>query len=245
MFVAFLNKNTAMKRHLHFLLSFLFIPAFFLSTGAQEETTFTFGVCGGVNQANFKRPEGSLLYPAAGMNATQLGLFVEGLHQNHLNLRVEFNYRRKSADLDIENPGMAFPMSWAGRYDLDYISLLILPEYRIGGRLEWLLNGGIYVGALVNAGFYRREESVNGGQLQGRADARWHFPSTDAGFVLGTGFSYRITEKWQLGLHVRWMRTVPIGDVQSSDYAAMVSISHVLHILPGSKMDKVLNYLAH
>jgi opacity protein-like surface antigen len=230
-----------MPQHLRFLLSFLFLPFFFLSSNAQEETKLAYGICGGINQANFPKVNGSRVYPSGSMNAPQMGLFVEGFRQNHLNLRMELNYRRKSDDLYVFSPGMAYPTSWDGHYDLDYISLLILPEFRIGGRLEWLVNAGLYLGGLVNAGFYPSLGRMNGTPLQGRENGRSHFPATDGGFVIGSGLSYRITEQWQLGLLVRWMRTVPGEDVQSADYGAMISISHALHIHEGSKIDKVLN----
>ena len=230
-----------MHSALRCLVAFLFLSGAFSVLRAQDDTKLSYGICGGLNQANFQTVEGSRVFPVASMNAPQLGLFLEGVRHNHMNLRVELNYRRKSDDLFVSNPGMAYPMSWDGHYNLDYISMILLPELRLGDRVEWLLNGGIYLGGLVNASFYRQTRGPTGNRVLERENVSSHFPSMDGGFVVGSGLNFHINEKWQLGVQVRWMRTVPSENVQSADYGALISLCHSLRIYSGSKLDKFLN----
>lgn len=192
-----------------------------------------FGVTYGINQANFIKIPESYLNPIRSYNAGQVGVFFKSISKKHIRMGVELNYRRKSDQLAVYNSnGMAGANLLDGHFRLDYASILLLPELKFGKKFEWFLNGGIYMGWLVNSTFLGDDISYgivfyHPPRYNVRENPSSYFPSNEVGVIANTGITYTYRDTWHIGLSFRYFRSAPIvSNYQSNDFGALISLSH-------------------
>jgi len=219
---------------------FISIGLFFLATiSLYSQSKVIIGVSGGTYQSNFMNTQSSYSLQYLDVHHSwEGGIFIKGARPNHFNMGVELNYRRKAEDMQINYVHASGSEILVGNFNLNYVSVIFLPEYRLGGKVEWFINGGPFLGSLISSTFVGDDNIysyVGPSNLQHKISetpSRF-FESNEFGIVANSGISFSFWETWHLNLNFRYL-TNAIPKFQSSDYSVLLGVSKNIHI----KMDR-------
>ena len=194
---------------------------------------FEIGLTGGFNHAHFFGTKEAYVSSAKGYPATSAGFFIKRSRTNSVNFGLEFNYHRRSADMSIDlNPfGLAYSSIHTGHFNLDYASVLFLPEYRWGGKVEGFVNWGLELSFIV-AGTFRDSDPGYTHLLDTYSvysySGNSYFSGFAPGLVLGGGLSWKINPLWKLSLAVRTYLDLPVNGISSYDLGCLASVSKTI-----------------
>ena len=188
-----------------------FAPFLLFSLAIQGQSALQ--IDAGINHSHFgaSGPGGGGSIPSNEHYAPQLGVHYESRKHTYFFLGIELNYREKDAEISEATGGRGGGFSLDGRFQVHYLSLLVLPELRLGNekKIEWYLNGGLYLGRLISSQFsgtkssYAIGTSPSSTTVNGSADS--YFSGVDGGYVLGSGLVINLNENYGLTLNGRGM----------------------------------------
>jgi hypothetical protein len=155
----------------------------------------------GINHSHFlSRDETSSgSSPSGEHNAPELGLFYKGTKKKIFSIGIELNYRRKSAFLNENSGGLGGGEIVNGNFNLDYLSLMALPEIHLGSGhlMEWYLNAGYYFGMLIHSdcsgtliNWSIMPNSTTSGPIGGSASP--YFQKGDRGWCSNSGVIFNV-----------------------------------------------------
>lgn len=166
-----------MKQISYLIAAFTFSAA----VNAQDKGNIEFGFNAGFNMSTVSSDEDN-----AEINQTfNIGASADYYFSDRWSIKVKAIYDRKGWDRDFitDIDGNMVPTN----IDLDYLTIPVMANWHFGGKRNWYLNFGPYVGFLMTA----EETTFN-------TDIKDVFNTTDAGLALGIGVKIPLNDKLKL-----------------------------------------------
>lgn len=190
-------------------LSFALLVIAFL--GHSQNTKIKFGVQAGLNYSNFRGytvpPELNSVYSESPAFAYLGGIHFEYPLKEHLSVRIEVNYERKSQQakniieiVSFEQASRTYPFTTKKKYD--YLVLPLLLKYHFTDKNSFYVNGGPFIGYLLKSTF-TSDLHVPEFNTVNKDDTTNNNKRTDFGLSLGFGKHFELDQKSTLSLELR------------------------------------------
>ena len=144
-------------------------------------------------------------------------------------LRTNIAYERKGGEGEFEftdNYGASIGKGIVN-LNFDYLTIPVLLRFTFGKRVKYFINGGSYIGYLINQTLVFKGANSNG-EINNTAS----YNSLDAGISFGTGLQYPIKEKIYLSSEIRGnlglYNTIPGGDTKVNSVNLLFGIAYRL-----------------
>lgn len=167
------------------VLTFVFICSFSLiSIAQQKKGDIEFDINVGLNRSTVSNSKGS----ADTKLGVNIGFATDYYFSNRWSFKGKLIYDQKGW-----NKGFINDLSTGNRYksiiNLNYLTLPVLANWHFGGKRNWYLDFGPYVGFLINA----NENTYN-------TNLKSCFNTTDFGLSLGIGVKIPVSKKLKISL---------------------------------------------
>lgn len=192
------------KQYLLLAIAFISIKTF------SQESKIKYSFQGGVNYSRFRGND----FLEVGDNkfsiAYLFGASFEYQIQEKLALKVDVNYERKAQKtnyslIDIFNPND--PISGDNSSNFvntsfsNYIAVPILIKYNFSEKNSFYLNGGPFLGFLLNSGY--KTDLILDGEDTSPIDTTKSNKTLDLGITFGIGKEFNITDKNRIYIELR------------------------------------------
>jgi hypothetical protein len=194
-----------MKKHYLLLLVIALISIKIYS----QESRIKYSFQGGLNYSSFRGYD-SFVDDKPGI-AYLFGASFEYKIKDKLSLKIDVNYERKvqKSDNTLElNPGDAFNSIIGGIYNYsitnysNYIVLPILVKYNFSNDNSFYLNGGPFLGFLINSRI-NSDLVIKGIDTNPRTTTTKNYKSLDYGLSLGVGKQFKINGENKIYVELR------------------------------------------
>lgn len=171
-------KTTNMKK---LLIAALMVVGFNSLSIAQDKGKVEFGVQVGYNSSNASDSDES----ADNISGVNFGVSGDYYFSDRWSLKVKAIYDQKGYGQDLFTDSGTFH----AKFRLTYLTVPVMANWHFGGKRNWYLNFGPYVGFLTKA-----EETETG------VDLKPLFNTTDFGLALGIGVKIPVSNRLKVFL---------------------------------------------
>lgn len=178
----------------------LAVIGFSINGMAQDKGTIELGANLGFNFSSV-RYEGS---NTGGHTAINAGLSGEYFFSDRWGIKAKLLYDRKGWDEGYIIFDDGTNIKHTTDFSLDYITIPVTASWHFGGKRNWYLHAGPYVGFLMSA-----KESKFG------TDVKEYFNTTDFGIALGIGYKVRVSDN--LKLFIEYDEQTGIADIAKNN----------------------------
>lgn len=159
---------------------------FALGANAQDKGNIEFGINTGLNITTASVRDSNVYFTADGSVSFNIGASFDYYFSDRWSIKVKPTYDRKGWD----NGGIEIDGSYYSTdYNTTYLTIPVMANWHFGGRRNWYLNFGPYVGFLLSAKDTEFDTDVKDG-----------FETTDFGLALGIGYKIKLNDKVKLFL---------------------------------------------
>lgn len=183
-------------------LSSVFTAVFFafLNSACAQQGTMEVGIEGGPSANTFRGYQ--LLYAYQTNVGYAAGITFQYNFTDHLSLRSGVSWDRKGSgsDITLVDPFGSTIKESKLYWDLDYLTIPLLVRYAFGAKTQFILNGGPYLGYLVQ----ERDRIDRSSGFEGlEIDNTDQYGSIDLGVGGGIGVLIPVHERIRLSAEVR------------------------------------------
>jgi Outer membrane protein beta-barrel domain len=187
---------------------FLYFTIIFISNICYSQNRI--GIQGGINYSIFRGYDISSFEPGyfetIGFGFLG-GVYYEYQFEENLCLKLELNFERKTqkgnnfislTDLNLETNYYQYNTN----INLNYLVLPILLKYNFSDENSFYINGGPFIGYLLNSYFTNDSEDIEGFSNE-NFDSTFLYNRTDFGFSLGFGKTFDLNDENSIFLELR------------------------------------------
>jgi len=200
---------------------FIFLICFTLSFTVLSQN-LKIGIEGGASYTNLRG--NSIAEKSESLFSHLIGVYGEFPISEQVFLKGGLNYERKGSKIDSRiDDYNGIPLeSYTINNSYNYLTLPILIKYQFNGQVKFFINGGPYVGYLLNS--KSKTKSTND------YDTSYLYKKIDFGLVAGVGMLIPFNDNFQFSLEIR-------------DNLGVINISKVDVVGSGTIKTNSLNFL--